>query len=119
MALTSLRPPRPNPAPVAGAVSGVRLSAAPTKPELAVDLTLACEGFQVVVGTSFAARCRHRHALVIGSVVFPADSLARAREDIASERAHRDRLLGLLETVQRSLTDQRPRRSWWARLFGR
>lgn len=41
--------------------------------------------------------------------------LARAREDIASERQHRDRLTGLLE---RQLTDQRPRRSWWSRVFG-
>ena len=39
--------------------------------------------------------------------------LARAREDLASERQHRDRLTGLLE---RQLTDQRP---WWSRLVAR
>lgn len=43
--------------------------------------------------------------------------LTRAREDLAGERAHRDRLLSLLETAQRQLSDQRPKRSWWSRLL--
>ena len=50
--------------------------------------------------------------------------LTRAREDLAGERAHRDRLLGLLETAQRQLTDddhQRPQQRswWWSRLLAR
>ena len=74
VALASLRPPRPNPAPGASAVSGVRLSAAPAQPPPPVERPLACEGFQVVKGAPVAAGCRHRHALAIGSVVLPADS---------------------------------------------
>ena len=57
MALASLRPPRPNPAPGAGAVSGVRLSAASAQPAAAVESPPVGEGFQVMPGTSFA-RCR-------------------------------------------------------------
>ena len=58
MALASLRPPRPNPAPGAGAVSGVRLSAASAQPAAAVESPPVGEGFQVMPDTSFAARCR-------------------------------------------------------------
>ena len=49
MALASLRPPRPNPAPGAGAVSGVRLSAAPAQPATAVKSPPVGEGLQVVL----------------------------------------------------------------------
>ena len=43
--------------------------------------------------------------------------LARLRADLEFERERGDRLLGLLETAQRQLTDQRPRHSWWSRLL--
>ena len=43
--------------------------------------------------------------------------LVRLRADLERERERADRLLGLLETAQRSLTDQRPGRSWWSRLL--
>ena len=74
VALASLRPPRPNPAPSARTVSGVRLSAASAQPVAAVERPLLREGLQVVKGAPVASRCRHRHALALGSVVLPADS---------------------------------------------
>ena len=48
VALASFPPARPNPAPGAGAVSGVRLSAAPAQPAAAVESPLLREGLQVV-----------------------------------------------------------------------
>ena len=75
VALASLRPPRPNPAPGARTVSGVRLSAASAQPAAAVESPLLREGLQVVKGAPVASRCRHRHALAIGSVVLPAARL--------------------------------------------
>ena len=45
--------------------------------------------------------------------------LARLRADLEFERQRGERLMGLLETAQRQLTDQRPRRSWWSRVLGR
>ena len=44
---------------------------------------------------------------------------ARLRADLEFERQRGERLMGLLETAQRQLTDQRPRRSWWSRLLAR
>ena len=43
--------------------------------------------------------------------------LARLRADLEFERQRSERLMGLLEAAQRQLTDQRPRWSWWSRLF--
>ena len=43
--------------------------------------------------------------------------LARLRADLEFERQRGERLMGLLEAAQRQLTDQRPRWSWWSRLF--
>ena len=74
MALASLRPPRPNPAPGARTVSGVRVSAAPAQPATAIEGPLVGEGLQVVKCAPIATRCRHRHALAIEPVVLSADS---------------------------------------------
>ena len=74
VALASFPPGRPRPTEGAGAVSGVRLSAAPAQPAAAVESPLLREGLQVVKGAPVASRCCHRHALAIGSVVLPADS---------------------------------------------
>ena len=44
--------------------------------------------------------------------------LTRLRADLEFERQRGERLMGLLETAQRQLSDQRPQRSWWSRVFG-
>ena len=78
--LASLQPARPYPAPGAGAVSGVRLSAASTKPELAVDLALACEGFQGLKGlTVWVDPAIHRQLRMM------ALELDRSAEDMLRE----------------------------------
>jgi len=45
--------------------------------------------------------------------------VTRLKSDLERERQHVDRLMNMLETAQRQLTDQRPRRSLLDRLTGR
>jgi len=45
--------------------------------------------------------------------------VTRLKDDIERERQHVDRLMGMLETAQRQLTDQRSKPGWLDRLTGR
>ena len=74
VALASFPPGRPRPTEGAGAVSGVRLSAASAPLATTVESPPVGESLQVVPGAPVASRCRHRHALAIEPVVLPADS---------------------------------------------
>ena len=111
VALASRRPRRPNPAPSARTVSGVRLSAASAQPAAAVESPLLREGLQVVKGASVASRCRQRHALAIEPVVLPADSRpSLLRHGEARTRAVRRPI------VRQELTSMPAPHSWPPRL---